>query len=116
MPLFVTLFSNRYAVQVYRATYRRVAERNRRFYKRYPGDTDKVHNIYWYASLALDPFCCFSCSRCGIITFLNRSLHPYCVVIAVERSAHTTTATAAPTTENISPKKDERKTKRTNQK
>ncbi|CAN0441678.1 unnamed protein product, partial [Ectocarpus sp. 8 AP-2014] len=32
-------------LQVYRATYRRVAERNRRFYKRYPGDVDKVKAI-----------------------------------------------------------------------
>ncbi|CAN0266825.1 unnamed protein product, partial [Laminaria digitata] len=31
--------------EVYRATYRRVAERNRRFYKRYPGDTDKMKSI-----------------------------------------------------------------------
>eukprot|EP00752_Nemacystus_decipiens_P011409 g10133.t1 len=31
--------------EVYRATYRRVAERNRRFYKRYPGDVDKVKAI-----------------------------------------------------------------------
>ncbi|CAN0088455.1 unnamed protein product, partial [Sphacelaria rigidula] len=30
---------------VYRATYRRVAERNKRFYKRYPGDVEKVKRI-----------------------------------------------------------------------
>lgn len=33
--------------KVYRATYRRVAERNRRFYKRYPGDVDKVQSVLW---------------------------------------------------------------------
>ncbi|CAM9563167.1 unnamed protein product [Scytosiphon promiscuus] len=34
--------------EVYRATYRRVAERNRRFYKRYPGDVEKVKTILRY--------------------------------------------------------------------
>ncbi|CAM9536971.1 unnamed protein product [Discosporangium mesarthrocarpum] len=33
---------------VYRATYRRLAERNRRYYKRYPGDVEKVKTILRY--------------------------------------------------------------------
>ena len=41
-PDAATLQHGKCGGQVYRATYRRVAERNRRFYKRYPGDVDKV--------------------------------------------------------------------------
>lgn len=33
------------ADEVYRATYRRVIEQNRRFYERYPGDVERIHEI-----------------------------------------------------------------------
>ena len=38
------------ADEVYRATYRRVIEQNRRFYERYPDDVERIHDIVSYLS------------------------------------------------------------------